>query len=180
MTRPSLKQKPLTASQLQTVGLDGALHDIRAVDPKLLAKIDFEHTGLDRSAYWSQDALLSRRDAFGYALTFTKNSSDIRGYILVRRCEHGHRFGPLYAETYSEALRLLYVAMNHVASSGGSMIAEAFGSNAKGQKLFEDLGWEWAGLDFHRMWLHGRVPKEQQDDGKGTKGMFAIFDACAG
>lgn len=182
MTRPSLKQKPLSAAQSQDVDIEGELLDIKSVDPKTLAKIDLEHTGLDRSAYWSYDALISRRDAFGYALSSTSTSTppEITGFILVRRCENGHRFGPLYAETYDAALRLLYVAMNHIAESDGSMIAEIFGSNEDGRKVFEELGWEWAGLDYHRMWLGGRVPESQRNGGKGTKGMFATFDACAG
>jgi hypothetical protein len=36
------------------------------------------------------------------------------------------------------------------------------------------------GLGYHRMWLNGKVPQEQQEGGKGAKGMFAIFDAGAG
>jgi hypothetical protein len=106
MARPSLKQKPLSAAQSQNVDVEGELLDIKSVDPQTLAKIDLEHTGLDRSTYWSYDALLSRHDAFGYALSSTSTSTppEITGFILVRRCEHGHRVGPLYAETYNAAL----------------------------------------------------------------------------
>lgn len=179
MTRSSLKQNPFDALQLQGVGIEGELLDIKAVDPKILARIDMEHTGLDRTAYWSHNGLLSREDAFGYALS-SPSSQAITGFILVRRCEHGHRFGPLYADTYNAALRLLYVAMNRLTESDGSMIAEIFGSNSDGRKVFEALGWGWACLDYHRMWLGGRVPESQTEGGKGTKGMFAIFDACAG
>ncbi|KAF2690034.1 hypothetical protein K458DRAFT_412881 [Lentithecium fluviatile CBS 122367] len=182
MTRSSLKQNPLSTAQSQRVGVEGDLLDIRSVDPKILAKIDLDLTGLDRTAYWSHDGLLARCDAFGYALSSgpTSTSPLITGFILVRRCEHGHRFGPLYADTYYAALRLLFVAMNRVAESDGSLIAEVFGSNSDGRKVFEELGWTWAGLDYHRMWLDGRVPAEQQPGGKGTKNMFAIFDASSG
>lgn len=179
MTRPSLKESPLAAAQAQSVGVEGELLDVKSVDPKILAKIDLSHTGLDRPAYWSYDALLGRGDAFGYALS-SESSSDITGFILVRRCEHGYRFGPLYAKNCTAALRLLGVAMNRLAESEGSFIAEIFGSNPDGKKVFEQLGWSWAGLDYHRMWLHGKVPEAQQEGGLGTKGMFAIFDACAG
>ena len=179
MIRPSLKESPLSAAQSQSVGVQGELLDVKSVDPKTLANIDLEHTGLDRSAYWSHDGLLARDDAFGYAV-FSTSSESIIGFIFVRRCEHGHRFGPLYADTYENALRLLYVAMNRLTESNGSMIAEIFGSNANGRKVFEELGWSWAGVDYHRMWLGGRVPESQQEGGKGTKGMFATFDACAG
>jgi hypothetical protein len=179
MTRPSLKQIPVLLVQSQSVGVEGNLLDIKSVDPSLLAKIDFEHTGLDRSAYWSYNGLLSRDDAFGYALS-SPTSQIPTGFIFVRRCEQGHRFGPLYADTYDAALRLLYVAMNRLAESEGSMVAEIFGSNPNGRKVFEELGWSWAGLDYHRMWLGGRVPESQREGGKGTEGMFATFDACAG
>jgi len=47
-------------------------------------------------------------------------------------------------------------------------------------KVFEELGWKYAGVSYHRMWLNGKVPVEQQEGGEGTKGMYAIFDACAG
>lgn len=35
-------------------------------------------------------------------------------------------------------------------------------------------------MDYHRMWLNGRVPEEQQEGGRGQKGMFATFDAFEG
>lgn len=178
LTRPSLKEKPLPATQSQNVGIKGELRDIKSVNPKLLTKFDLDFTGLERPAYYN--ALLAREDVFGYALFSTSNPQELRGCILVRRCEHGHRFGPLYAETYSEALRLLYVAMNRLSESSGSMVAEIFGPNPQGRKVFEELGWAWAGVDYHRMWLNGVVPKEQAEGGKGTRSMFAIFDACAG
>jgi hypothetical protein len=70
--------------------------------------------------------------------------------------------------------------MQDFAAVEGTFIAEVFGTNENGRKVFEELGWEYAGLSYHRMWLHGKVPIEQQDGGKGAMGMYAIFDACAG
>lgn len=180
MTRPGLKEKPLDQNIVDAP--EGTqFRDVRSVDPTHLAKLDEQHTGLDRSALWTKEAIFDRKDASGFALF----SSDpelpkLLGYILVRRCEQGRRFGPLYAETYDQAKALLSKAMNHVSEEKGSLIAEIFGSNPEGQKLFEELGWTWCGIDYHRMWLGGRVPKEQKDGGMGTKGMFAIFDAAEG
>ena len=70
--------------------------------------------------------------------------------------------------------------MNDYAKNSGSFVAEIFDTNTEGRKVFGELGWEYAGVDYHRMWLNGKVPMEQQEGGKGAKGMYAIFDACAG
>lgn len=180
VTRPSLKEKP-TSIETVPIGTEEHITDIKVIDPEWLAQVDLAHTGFYRPAYWSQEGLLSRKDAYGYALLSTaQGDSKLVGYILVRRCEQGHRFGPLYAETYSQALLLLHTAMENIAHNEGTMIAEIFGSNPNGIKVFEELGWTWAGVDYNRMWRGGRVPNEQQEGGKGTTGMFAIFDACAG
>lgn len=175
MVRDSLKVKPLDVELDSSEAVE--LQDLRNVQPKLLAQLDLEHTGLDRSAYWSSDGLPSRTDAYGFAIV---SESRLTGYVYVRRCEHGHRFGPLYAETHAHAKLLLQEAMNKSAGSDGSYIAEIFGTNPEGQKVFEELGWVYADVSYHRMWLHGKVPEEQQEGGKGARGMFAVLDACCG
>lgn len=181
MVRPSIIEKPIEASTEPSNQSDNDLVQIATVDPKLLAQSDLEHTGLDRSELWNSGALLHRSDVKGYALVPTESKAkSLLGFIVVRRCEEGHRFGPLYAETYDQAVFLLATAMNSISDPKGSMIAEIFGSNPNGRKVFEELGWTWSGTDYHRMWLGGRLPKEQQESGKGTKGMFAIFDAAEG
>jgi GNAT superfamily N-acetyltransferase len=181
MTRPGLKEKPFDQEKALGAPEGTRISDFKSVDPQRLAKLDVQHTGLDRSALWTKEAIFDRKDAYGFALLSTDPElPELLGYILVRRCEQGHRFGPLYAETYDQAKVLLSKAMEHVAEEKGSFIAEIFGSNPAGQRLFEELGWTWCGIDYHRMWLGGRVPKEQQDGGLGTKGMFAIFDAAEG
>jgi hypothetical protein len=178
-TRPSLVEKPKTVEVVE-VGEGEQVVDIKVVDPESLAQLDLAHTGFYRPAYWSQEGLLSRKDAYGYALLSTaQGEPKLAGYVLVRRCQEGHRFGPLFAETYEQARFLLWKAME-VLTGNGSMVAEIYGSNPQGLKVFQELGWKWAGLDFYRMWLDGKVPKEQQESGKATTGMFAIFDACAG
>lgn len=175
MIRDSLRAKPFDTNIVSDENV--TLVDLRDVDATDLARLDFEHTGLDRAAYWAADALPSRIHAHGYALI---SNSQLTGFVYVRRCELGYRIGPLYAETYAQARQLLHRAMNETAASNGSYIAEIFGTNGAGKKLFEELGWMYAGVDYHRMWLHGKVPKEQLEGGKGVAGMYAIFDACAG
>ncbi|KAH8730810.1 acyl-CoA N-acyltransferase [Phaeosphaeriaceae sp. PMI808] len=175
MTRESLQDRPIDVTWSDESAVE--LEDLRDVDPKLLAKLDLEHTGLDRSAYWATGILTSRPHAFGFAIS---NDGELTGFIYARRCQEGVRIGPLYAATYAQALQLLHKLMNDFQKSEGTFIAEVFGSNAEGRKVFEELGWNYAGISYHRMWLHKNVPVEQQPGGKGTKGMFAIFDACAG
>ncbi|KAH7093347.1 hypothetical protein FB567DRAFT_433142 [Paraphoma chrysanthemicola] len=138
--------------------------------------LDLAHTGLDRSAYWSTGALTSRIDSLGYAVVAGK----VVSFIYARRCEHGVRIGPLYAATRSQARQLLHRVMIDFAKPQDTFIAEVFGTNPNSKKVFEELGWNYAGLSYHRMWLKGKVPSEQQEGGRGASGMFAIFDACAG
>ncbi|KAJ4371295.1 hypothetical protein N0V83_004512 [Neocucurbitaria cava] len=177
MVRESLKVKALDGGVQLDLTEAVELQDLRDVDPGELARLDYEHTGLDRSAYWSSDALLARQGAFGFAIV---SGSRLTGFVYVRRCEHGRRVGPLYAETYAQAKQLLHKAMIDSAEMEGSYIAEIFGTNPAGRKVFEELEWVYADLSYHRMWLHGKVPEAQQEAGKGAKGMYSIFDACAG
>ena len=179
MIRPSVQEKAIDHANNSTLRNGAQLVDLKSVHADILAKYDLAHTGLDRRVLWP--ALLSRDDAYGYGILSTSgDDTKISGFVLVRRCEQGHRFGPLYAEIHDEASLLLTKAMEHIAASTGSMVAEIFGKNTYGKKLFEEHGWDWAGLDYHRMWLDGRVPKEQADGGRGTKGMYATFDAAQG
>ncbi|KAF1994988.1 hypothetical protein P154DRAFT_624325 [Amniculicola lignicola CBS 123094] len=178
MARPSLVDKALDGGEQVLTETNATVVDIRSVDPTLLARSDLEHTGLDRSALWTQEALFNRQDVYGYVLVSTPMPPNVLGYILVRRCDQGHRFGPLYAEDIHQAQYLLNRAMSHVEKDEGSMIAEIFGSNENGRKVFEDAGWSYTGMDYHRMWLGGRAPEEQREGGKGPRGMFAIFDAA--
>ncbi|CAI6319495.1 unnamed protein product [Periconia digitata] len=179
MSRVSLKTRPLPAVELDPDVKD-RLVDMKSVDEDLLARLDLEHTGLDRSAYWLNNGIHHhRQNTFGLALA-ESSTEELRGFLLVRDCEHGQRFGPLYAETLQGAKALLYTAMDRSSDSDGSMIAEVFGGNPEARRLFEELGWESAGVDYHRMWLNGKVPEEQQENWKGASGMYAIFDACAG
>ncbi|KAK0761960.1 hypothetical protein N5P37_004760 [Trichoderma harzianum] len=179
MTRVSATELPVNYGEKKPK--DGyTVTDIKEVDESSLAALDLKHTGLQRPALWTKDALFSRPDAFGFAIS--NSSKELQGVILVRRCEHGHRVGPLIADSIDHASLLLQLAMTHpsVSSSTGSLIAEIFGANENGMRVFSELGWGWAGLDYHRMWLNGQVPVEQQEGGQGPRGMFAVFDASEG
>jgi hypothetical protein len=102
------------------------------------------------------------------------------GLVYARHCDQGVRIGPLYAANYSQARQLLHKLMNDYTRQEGTFIAEIFDSNEDGQKVFEELGWKYMGVSYHRMWLHGKVPLQQRKGGKGVKGMYAIFDAASG
>ncbi|KAF2626093.1 hypothetical protein BU25DRAFT_411928 [Macroventuria anomochaeta] len=157
----------------------GEFEDISKANREDLAALDLAHTGLDRSRYWVTSNLLDRDDGFGY-IHYT--DSEPTGFILVRGCEDGHRIGPLYAPSSVVATHLLRLVMQHpsVAESTGSLVAEVFGTNVEGKKVFGALGWKDTGVEYHRMWYKGKVPEEQGAAGLGTKGMFAIFDAACG
>jgi len=174
MTRASLETHLIDVTWDQKD--DQELQDLFEVDPRLLATLDLKHTGLDRSAYWATGALTSRCFALGFAIVA---GGELTGFIYARRCEGGVRIGPLYAATYSQARQLLHKLMNDYARTPGTFVAEVFGSNSHGMKVFEELGFRHS-FSYHRMWLDGKVPVEQQEGGKGVSGMYAIFDACAG
>jgi hypothetical protein len=175
MMRESIKEKPVEVTWDHADAVE--LQDIRDVDGALLAKLDRDHTGLDRSAFWATDVLVHRRGTLGYAIVA---DGEVTGMILGRHCLEGVRIGPLYAATYAQARQMLQKLMNDYLKTRGTFAAEIFGSNGQGKRVFEDLGWTYVGLGYHRMWLNGKVPQEQQEGGKGAKGMFAIFDAGAG
>jgi hypothetical protein len=155
MMRESIKEKQIDVTWTHEEAVE--LQDIRDVDGTLLAKLDREHTGLDRSAYWATDVLVHRRGALGYAIVA---DGEVTGMILGRHCLEGVRIGPLYAATYAQARQMLQKLMNDYWNTPGTFAVEVFGTNEEGKRVFEDLGWRYAGLGYHRMWLDGRVPRE--------------------
>ncbi len=157
--------------------------DISSARPEHLAHIDTIHTGLERSTYWLSSSLLTRADVFGYTYSLKPDpNSEPTGFVLVRGCQEGHRIGPLYAPNAAIATHLLYLAMLHpnIANSDGSLAAEGFGANKEARKVFEGMGWTRTGVEYHRMWYEGRVPRPQGEGGLGMEGMFAGFDAGCG
>ncbi|KAF2493561.1 hypothetical protein BU16DRAFT_83657 [Lophium mytilinum] len=179
MVRPSASEAPLSKAVFEPEEGE-KLVNLREVPQKLLVESDLAHTGFERPKLWSDEALFSRPDVYGYALVSSTDANKLLGWVMVRRMEHGHRFGPLLADLYKQASVLLNKAMQDIESSKGSMVAEIFSPNPEGRKVFEELGWVWGGVDYHRMWLNGKAPKEQDVGGRGEKGMFAIFDAAEG
>jgi hypothetical protein len=175
MTRKSLAEASLNVTWSSEEAVE--LHDLRDVDSALVTQLDLAHTGLNRKAHWDQ--LVSPDHAPGYAIM--SEDGTLTGFIYARRCPDGRRIGPLYAATYANARQLLHKMMNDFArSKSGNMVAEIFGTNKEGQKVFEELGWAATEEMYHRMWLFGKVPVEQQEGGMGAKGMYAIYDACTG
>lgn len=146
----------------------------------VVTQSDFENTGLQRQKLWSKEAMFSRPDTFGFALVKEGTKDELEGWILVRSCQHGFRFGPLYATSPARASLLLRTAMKRVEKEEGTFIAEVWPQNEEVNGVFEGAGWKYAGMDYHRMWLNGEVPKEQQPGGTADKQCYAIFDAGEG
>jgi acetyltransferase (GNAT) family protein/GNAT acetyltransferase-like protein len=162
-------------------GIPGAkIVSISEVPQEALIKSDLEHTGLHRSKLWTEEALFSREETFGLALVGEEDAADLKGWIVVRSCQHGYRLGPLYASSTLGTSQLLHSAMKKLQGRPGGLIAEVWMGNPAAVELFAAVGWTETGVDYHRMWLHGKVPKEQDKRGKGNMDMYAIFDAGEG
>jgi len=180
MVRKGAKEQPLegvfehTATQLER------LVPLEQIPSQILVKNDLATTGLERGKLWTKEALFNREDTWGLALVKEGTKEELEGWILVRSCHQGFRIGPLYAETKANAKLLLHQTMRRLEDADGSYIAEVWPSNPDAVAVFEESGWEWAGVDYHRMWLNGVVPQAQQKAGKAEKEMFAIFDAAQG
>lgn len=179
MVREGLGVEPLEGG-LGHTNKDEELCPLDHIPEAVLAKSDLENSGLERPKVWSKEALFSRPDAFGFALVKEGTKTELEGWILVRRCQHGFRFGPLYASSPDRASLLLRNAMKRVEEQEGTFIAEVWPQNPEATKVFENAGWKYAGMDYHRMWLNGVVPKEQQPGGTADKQCYAIFDAGEG
>jgi GNAT superfamily N-acetyltransferase len=164
-----------------------------------LAASDAAHTGLLRARLWTQAALLSRPDAFGFALVAAgggggPGDGEPLGWALVRGCEAGRRLGPLYAASAEGARALLGAAVERAAreeaggggaggrpaSSPPTMVVEAWPANEAAIPVFEEAGFVQLGIDYHRMWLHGAAPPEQLAGGRAERDAYAIFDAGEG
>ncbi|KAH0138648.1 hypothetical protein KCU67_g15418, partial [Aureobasidium melanogenum] len=65
-------------------------------------------------------------------------------------------------------------------SAAYTITAEIWDGNPQAVKLFEMLGWSSVGVDYHRMWLHGKATPQQSKGGLANSGMYAIFDAAIG
>lgn len=179
MVREGLGIKPLEGG-LEHPQEGEELVPLEHIPTEVITKSDLEHSGLERSKTWSKEALFSRPDTFGFALVKQGVRDELEGWILVRGCEDGFRFGPLYAKSPDRARLLLKTAMKRVESEEGAFIAEVWPQNEEAIRVFEETGWRNAGLKYHRMWLNGVVPEQQKKGGKADKECYAIFDAAQG
>jgi hypothetical protein len=181
MVRKGLKEQELPGGLEHVPEMKERCTSLDHVPSRMLVQSDLEHTGLERTKLWSKEAMFERDDStFGLALVKEGAKEELEGWILVRSCEHGWRFGPLYATTPEQADFLLRTAMRRLEVEEGSFIAEVWQENEQAVKLFEDAGWTYSGVDYHRMWLNGKVPEAQLLGGKAEKEMFAVFDAGEG
>jgi hypothetical protein len=180
MTRKGTKEQPLEGGFEHVKTDHERLTALEHTPTAILIKSDLEHTGLERPKLWSREVMFDRNDAWVLALVKEGKKEELEGWILIRGCQHGWRFGPLYASSTQNAAFLLHQAMRRLESEDGSYIAEIWAGNTAAIKVFEDAGWSYAGIDYHRMWLDGRVPEAQQPGGKADKEVYAMFDAGAG
>jgi len=187
MMHDGLKDGPLANEASRLTEGEEVRNITREMRKEVFVQSDLEHTGLARSRLWTDEALFGREDTFGLYIASASSSAtdelegkDLQGWIVVRSCQEGFRFGPLYATSYERALALLHAAMKGLEGKSGSFITESFVDNANAVKVFEDAGWKWAGLDYHRMWVDGKVPPAQSKAGRGTTDMYACFDAGQG
>jgi hypothetical protein len=178
MVRKGIRDQPLEGGLEHVETDDERLVPLNEVPASVLVENDLAVTGFKRGKLWSREAMFDRDDAWGLALVKEGNKEQLEGWVLVRSCQHGYRFGPLYANSKENAKFLLHQAMYRLQASDGSFIAEVWYSNVDAVAVFEESGWEWCNVDYHRMWLHGNVPGAQQAGGKAEKEMFAIFDAA--
>lgn len=164
-------------------GDDAPLKALRDVQPAALAAADEKATGLRRTHLWTEELLVEREDAWGFAAV--EGGGEVTGFVLVRSCEHGYRVGPLYAPNRDLAGALLLRAMQTVKGFGAaaaekSLVAEAWGENPVAVETFEGLGWEYSGMDYARMWLNGEETEAQKKGGVAEREVFAWFDAGEG
>lgn len=180
MSRVGMKERELEGAFEHVEGMGVHLVDLEEVPVGVLVESDLACTGLERTGLWTREALFSRNDTFGLALVKEGVKDRLEGCILVRGCEQGFRFGPLYATSKDNATLLLHQAMRRLEAEDGGFIAEAWAQNELACKIFKDAGWTNVGLDYHRMWLNGKAPEAQQSGGKADKEVYAMFDAGEG
>jgi hypothetical protein len=193
--RLSIRSSLITTSK-QDFDLPGLhLVDLRKIPYGILSQSDCDHTGLKRDSLW-RDLIQNRDDFFGLALVENEKSiaeESVHGWVAVRRASGGYRLGPVYAMNAVASRTLIMAAMQTTAARAFTLVehdvmscsdvciaAEVWGGNPDAVSIFEQLGWNCTGVDYHRMWLRGITPSQQDEGGLAHRGMFAIFDAVVG
>lgn len=93
-----------------------AVTEIAAIDMSALNRFDRRHFGFDRNTF-----LQRWIGAEGTtAIADTSGAGDIRGYGVMRRCNSGHKIGPLFARDPETAERL---ALHLVALAGSDPVS---------------------------------------------------------
>jgi hypothetical protein len=180
MQRLGTKELPLKGEFEHVTGSGVHLVPLEEVPAHILVDNDLACTGLERKALWSEEALFDRDDTFGLALVKESTKDELEGWVLIRGCQQGFRFGPLYATSKVNATLLLHQAMRRLEADDGSFITEVWAQNEQACKVFEEAGWTNVGVDYHRMWLDGKVPEAQKPGGRADKEAYAMFDAGEG
>ncbi|KAK3677882.1 hypothetical protein LTR78_001977 [Recurvomyces mirabilis] len=201
MTRPLVEKVPLPTRDGEVPGHFIQIYDVPL---HLLAQHEQKYTGFQRPALWSNEHLFERDDIDGVALASTDNPqtvNDLQGWTIIRRSLHGPRIGPLYAENAEVAQAVLeraielanvkfvdavhpddpYEDMSEAEIAEKAYItAEVWGGNPEAVKVFEQAGWTYAGVSYHRMWVGGKATPEFSEGGAAQQGVFAMMDAATG
>jgi hypothetical protein len=61
-----------------------------------------------------------------------------------------------------------------------ALVAEVWCGNPEAEKVFQNLGWNDVGVEYHRMWVGGKPTEPWTEGGLSHKSVFAIFDAAVG
>ncbi|KAL1630992.1 hypothetical protein SLS56_004666 [Neofusicoccum ribis] len=179
-----IEEMTVPAEIAEEVRAPARLRALGEVEPARVVAADERATGLRRTALWTDELLVRRKDAWGFAVE-AEEGGEVLGFVLVRGCQDGYRVGPLYAARREWAKALLFEVMKKIkelgsAVEGKSLVAEVWGENPEAVKVFEELGWEYSGIDYARMWLDGKATEAQKKGGVAEKEVFAWFDAGEG
>jgi hypothetical protein len=196
MTRPLVVKQSVPEIELP----DGLrIIDIKEVPSHMLAEHDLKWTGFERPRQWTHEHLFSRPDVKGVAIMGPVDQ--LVAWAINCRCSGGIRIGPVYADNAVAAKAVLTAAMNLASpeaieelplpdeamndlsvsdiSMKATLAAEVWVGNGDAVRVFEELGWNSAGVEFQRMWVDGDAPPEQSQDGCSYKGVY-VTDAALG
>lgn len=183
MATKTIGELEVPAEIKEKIEQTASMKSLSEMKPAAIAAADKKVTGLERVSLWTEELLVSRFDAWGVGVE--ASDGNVLGYVLVRSCEHGYRVGPLYAGKWEWAKVLLHEVMKQIkklgsAAEGKTFSAEVWGENPKAVNVFEELGWEYCGIDYARMWLEGRDTYAQGNGRVAELEAFAWFDAGEG
>lgn len=112
---------------------------------------------------------LSAPSIKGYMI---KLDNHIEGYGLIRPCIHGHRIGPLYANSLDIAKQLLLKLLE--VSGGESVIIDMPEMNTLGQTLMQSINAKRDTLCDTVMMIKGNLPSEYEFNIFKNYGLFSL------